>query len=1646
MFCRSWPRAAGGLSSRAVRVTQLAWACLFLAAPLAAQTWTQLAPVGGPPATRHVQSAIFDDAANQIIVFGGTSGEVDFHDVWALATSGSPQWTSVAAAGPTPAARTGHSAVYDSANSRMIVFGGGCANDVWVLSDANRVNGTPTWTQLNPTGPAPAPRSFHSAVYDPTSNRMMVFGGSGCSSADAYNDVWILSHADGLGGTPAWTQLTPSDGVPAVRERHTAVYDAKSNRMMVFGGASNGSFLNDVWVLSNANGWGGDSAWTRMSPSGTPISARADHTAMYDAKANRMIVFAGQGSAAFDDVWALSNANGLRRTSRWSRFSRAGKSPVAGAEGTAVYDAGSRRVLAVGGDSAGSSPVGAWAVVIPEASATTTTLTASPNPSAYGQTVLLTATVSPAPANQYNLDAVEFDDGGIQLATAQVHAGTSIYTTSTLSAGAHVLTAFFDPSSTDSQVDPSISAIVMQVVNPIPTTTTLTSSVSTSSFGQSVTLTATVSPAAATGNVTFQDGSGSLGSAKLSGGTATLTTSTLSVGTHTLKAVYSGDTNDGASTSTTLTETVSQAATSTALKSSPNPSAYGQSVTLTATVSPATATGSLTFKDGSNTLGASVLSGGTATFTVATLSAGTHVLAAAYGGDANNAASSSATLTQTVNLATTTTTLTSSANPSTIGQSVTLTATVSPSAATGSVTFKDGSNSLGSSTLNGGTATFAVSTLAIGTHALTAAYSGDANDTASTSATLTQTVTLAPTTTTLTSSANPSTFGQSVTLTAAVLPTTATGSITFEDGSTGLGSGTLSGGTATLTVPALSIGSHSLTAVYGGDASDAASKSTVLAQTVLPGQAGALVTSVSALSFSYQLGALAPPLQTLTVSSTNGTLAPFTVSANGGTWLIPGVNSGTTPEPFNVIVNPTGLAPNIYTGTLAISSPGATSVVVNVTLTVTAQVPPQLSVNAPPLSLSGLPGGSQVSTQVLVSNSGGGVLNFTAATSGGNWLSVSPTAGTVDNTAAASTSTSSIALTVTSDPTSLSPGTYQGALTVSGAGATETFPVTFTVALPTPVILVSQAGLSFTAVSQGGAPLAQQLGILNVGTGTLNWAATASTLAGGNWLLISPSSGTVQQPYLDVSLVNVTIDPVVLGSMTPGDYYGLIQIADASVPPAAVNSPQLVTVILSVLPAGSDPGPEVSPSSLIFTGLAGASPKSQSVAIGIRKAGNDQFLSGHIGGGFTYSPASATVLPNQPVSLQVSPDFTALNPGEIDHGTITLQFSNGTARNIGLLTVVAPSAAGHSTIGPQASSNCTNLNLQWRTPAPPNFTVAQGHGQTLELQIVDDCGNLIGPGNPKGASVLATFSNGDANLALVHVGSGVWTGTWKPVNPSTGAVTVAVTAFNVTGQSTQSGQASPLFGTVTPGTTPTVTSGGVLQAASLVPGAPIAPGSLISIYGSNLADAPGQNGTRVLLGDLLLPIFYSSSGQLNVQVPYNIPVNAQSQLSVQRDNILSVPQQLVVASAQPGVFTVNQQGTGAGVIFKSDGVTLAQGATPALVGETAVIYCTGLGAVTPPLLAGAPAPASPPSTTVNPVTVTIAGLNADVSFSGLAPGFAGLYQVNAVVPNGSDAGGANDEVPVTLTVNGHVSPPVTIRRPGPRGGTPGIRSGPPSDK
>jgi uncharacterized repeat protein (TIGR03803 family) len=482
--------------------------------------------------------------------------------------------------------------------------------------------------------------------------------------------------------------------------------------------------------------------------------------------------------------------------------------------------------------------------------ATTTSLTTSGSPSVVGQTVTFTAAINPA--NIPNGDTVTFYDSGTSIGSATTTSGSAALSTSSLSVGTHSVTSTF---AGDATYHASTSTAVTQVVNAYSTTTTLTSGLNPSTYSQSVTLTATVTSAgpSPTGVVTFYNGASSLGIVTLSGGAATLPSSTLPAGTDSITAAYSGNASSANSTSTVLSQVVAQAPTTTTLTASTNPVSTNQQVTFTATVQGqygGAPIGTVAFYSNGTQIGAAIaISAGQASTTTSFASAGAYSITAVYSGSSNFTGSSAPALSETVNLTSTTTSLRSSDSPSTVGVAVTFTATVKSSKGSipngDTVTFYDGAAAIGNATTSSGVASFGTSSLAAGTHSITATYAGDAIYRSSTSAAVTQRVIKNATATALKSDTNPSTYGQAVTFTATVSSSgpTPTGTVTFRNGSAALGTGTLAGGVATFTDARLAAGTSSITAVYGGDAASSGSTSSTLDQSVAQAATTTTVTS-----------------------------------------------------------------------------------------------------------------------------------------------------------------------------------------------------------------------------------------------------------------------------------------------------------------------------------------------------------------------------------------------------------------------------------------------------------------------------------------------------------------------------------------------------------------------------------------------------------------------------------------------------------------------------------------------------------------------------------------------------------------------------------------------------------------------------------
>jgi hypothetical protein len=515
---------------------------------------------------------------------------------------------------------------------------------------------------------------------------------------------------------------------------------------------------------------------------------------------------------------------------------------------------------------------------------------------------------------------VSFKDGASAIAGCSAvalsgsgNSRTAVCATSALTVGVHSIVASYGG---DGANEASSSAALAQIVDAKTSTIGMATSLTPSTIGTSVTFTATVTGSAPTGTINFKDGANSISgcSAKaLSGGsgnirTATCAIATLTVGSHGITGVYSGDASNSGSTSASLTQTVNKAATTTALKSSANPAALGASVSFTATVTGSAPTGTVNFKDGASSISgcsAVALSGSgnskTAICATSALGAGAHSIVASYAGDASNAASNSSTLSQTINAQGSTIGVASSLNPSTIGASVTFTASVTGSAPTGTVNFKDGASSMAgcSAKALGGsgntrTATCVAAGLAVGSHSITGAYSGDGSNGASTSGSLTQTVNKASSSTALASSANPSALGANVTFTATITGYNPTGGVNFTDGGVSIGgcsavalAGSGNARTAACTTNGLGAATHSVVAHYAGDGNNASSVSGTLSQVVSPG-----APPSSLANAGFEAPALANAAYQYTPSGAGWTLnGGAGVQHNGSAWA-----AATAPE------------------------------------------------------------------------------------------------------------------------------------------------------------------------------------------------------------------------------------------------------------------------------------------------------------------------------------------------------------------------------------------------------------------------------------------------------------------------------------------------------------------------------------------------------------------------------------------------------------------------------------------------------------------------------------------------------------------------------------------------------------------------------
>ncbi len=314
--------------------------------------WSRYDSTAAWPQARREFAAVYDVQRNRYVIFGGAGDPYPttlFNEVWWFDLGGVTGWHLLTPAAPGPGPRHSPQWGYDAAQQRLLIFGGygqhhpgdplAYLDDVWQLS----LDGTPTWTELFPTGTPPAGRLAGAAVYDPLRQRFVGFGGTRGLPVD----TWELD----LSGEPAWREVPTDSTSPPGSYGMTTVYDAVRDRMLIFGGSTSDDYWgvhNDTWALDLTTD---PPIWHRLEPQGTLPTARRSGTAIYDPLRDRMVIYGGWDSqtnttASFlGDAWALSLAD----PPAWSALAPTGPLPVGRDAMQAVYDPLADRMVVFGG-------------------------------------------------------------------------------------------------------------------------------------------------------------------------------------------------------------------------------------------------------------------------------------------------------------------------------------------------------------------------------------------------------------------------------------------------------------------------------------------------------------------------------------------------------------------------------------------------------------------------------------------------------------------------------------------------------------------------------------------------------------------------------------------------------------------------------------------------------------------------------------------------------------------------------------------------------------------------------------------------------------------------------------------------------------------------------------------------------------------------------------------------------------------------------------------------------------------------------------------------------------------------------------------------------------------------------------------------
>ncbi|MBS1876904.1 MAG: hypothetical protein JSU00_27065 [Acidobacteria bacterium] len=764
--------------------------------------------------------------------------------------------------------------------------------------------------------------------------------------------------------------------------------------------------------------------------------------------------------------------------------------------------------------------------------------------------------------------------------------------------------------------------------------------------------------------------------------------------------------------------------------------------------------------------------------------------------------------------------------------------------------------------------------------------------------------------------------------------------------------------------------------------------------------------SIAALPvpFNYQVNGAIPADQTLVISSSS-TPIDFTVT-DKPTWLdvFPGAGSTNiapilTLHPNSSIIGT--LTTGTFSGNITISAPQAGNPTVTVPVTLNVTFVPALAANLASLTFNYQTTVSQPpAAQYFSISSTGSDLPISAPTvttsnCGSSWLSA---------TASAAKTPATIFISVA--PIGINqPTTCNGTVTVTSPNATSlSVPVILNVNA-NPLLNVSVPNLNFTAPL--GATLTQQAVIAVSGT-DLSSPLNFSVASDVPWITPTVASGRTDT----TPSFTIFVNPGVF--VQSGSYTGNITVTNQSANPAGSQPPQVLRVTMVVT---SNTVLSVTPKAINFAIPSGGNASSQLVQVNLSSgsAGFTAFATTSQGGAWLKIAAGSgspgiNINGTAPATLTVTADPTALGlaPGDYQ-GTVTV-----------------------SSIGLQGSPQVIQVKL----------TVGAAQNLLLNLPSIAIASSVGATGSVTGTFTLAA-SNGTIAYTIAKGATGCDAISASPSSGTAGTTpgTITVTlnqtgltlgtfscALTISGPAASGITPQTLTVNVTVQSAPTPSLLAVKNAASYSAAA-IAPGEIIVIGGANLgpttltgyvlnADktfATTVAGTTVFFDSIAAPILYVRNDIVSVVVPFEIAGRTQTNITVQRMGQASLALPMQLTPVAPGIFTLNQQGTGPAAIINQDGVTVNSASAPAAKGSVVSIYFTGGGAMSYGNTSGALAPASPLPMLVAPVSVTIGGITAQVPYVGGAPGnINGLYQLNAMIPSGALSG----SLTVGLTVAG----------------------------